>query len=233
MHKELVPGLNQIMMKNIEPGQVALVTGCAGSMKSTFCFAYATSYLQEYHKHGLYITLEQTRESHLQSMESVGFALPKNLIISDYNNMRRDFKEEKEYDIDLVSSIKIMLSKLKKDTGQSLVFFVLDSLNVLYSFSKMKSPRIQIHSLFSFLRENNLISLIIKETREPDNLINDFDVQETFLVDGIINLGLIDEKNRINRYLQVTKMRGIHHDLRKYEVDIKDNSLMILSPIYE
>jgi len=58
-------------------------------------------------------------------------------------------------------------------------------------------------------------------------------VQETFLVDGIINLGLIDEKNRINRYLQVTKMRGIHHDLRKYEVDIKDNSLMILSPIYE
>jgi KaiC/GvpD/RAD55 family RecA-like ATPase len=232
VHKELIPGLNQIMNKNVDAGQVVLVTGAAGTLKSAFSFFYASNYIQEYEKYGLYITLEQTRESHMQAMESIGFQMSKNLLISDYNNMRRDIKEEKEYEIDIASSIKMMISKLKKDLGPAFMFFILDSLNVVYAFSKMKNPRIQVHSLFSFLRENNLISFVIKETKEP-GIINEVDVQETYLVDGIVNMGIIDDRNRINRYIQVVKMRGMHHDLKKYEIDIKNNSLMILSPVYE
>ncbi|MGV8121255.1 MAG: RAD55 family ATPase [Vulcanimicrobiota bacterium] len=232
MHKELVPGLDQIIKKNVEPGQVVLITGAAGTLKSVFTFFYESNYIDEYNKYGIYITLEQTKESHLAAMESIGFKMSNNLLLSDYNNMRRDMRDEKEYEIDIISSIKIMISKLKKDLSDNLAFFALDSMNALYTLSRMKNPRVQVHSLFTYLRDNNLISFMIKEHWEH-GMSSDLDVQETYLVDGIINLGIMDDSNKLNRYIQITKMRGAHHDLKKYQIDIKNSSLMIMSPLYE
>jgi KaiC/GvpD/RAD55 family RecA-like ATPase len=220
------------MKKNIETGQVVLIAGAAGTFKSVLSFFYASSYIDEYEKNALYITLEQTRESHLRAMESIGFKISKNMLVSDYNHMRKDFKDEQDYEIDIISSIKLMITKLKKDLNDQLAFFVLDSLNALYSLSKMKNPRIQMHSLFSFLRDNNLISLMIKESVYP-GITDDVMVQESYLVDGIINLGIIDDQNKTNRYVQIVKMRNSFHDLRKYEIDINNDTLRILSPIYE
>ena len=59
------------------------------------------------------------------------------------------------------------------------------------------------------------------------------ETQLDYMVDGIVELGFVDNGQEVNRYLQIRKLRGSPHDLRKYLLMINDDGLEVKGLLYE
>ncbi|MFQ6012986.1 MAG: RAD55 family ATPase [Thermoplasmata archaeon] len=233
MFRKSVPGLDRVFHTEIEPPKVILVTGPAGALKSTFCYAAMSRYLKETGEFGLYTTLEETVTSHLKNMESLGVDISLNMQISDFTDLREIDKVMAEGDqADYLQFLEKMIAHYRKVHGKKFVLFSLDSLGALYSLmADTDHMRKRMFYFFRLLREQNLLSLIIMERAiggESQLLGN-----EGFLVDGIITLGLDRIKGKLVRYLQVEKMRAVRHSVEKHLLEAGDNGIAILGPLLE
>src|SRR2546425_430205 len=83
-----IEGLDKVIRSDILPPKVILVTGPPGSMKTSFCYTLMSRYLKDTGEFGLYTTLEETVQSHLRNMESLGVELSMNMQISDFTDLR-------------------------------------------------------------------------------------------------------------------------------------------------
>ena len=72
MFKDTIKGLDKVFETDITQPKVILITGPPGSMKTTFAYAIMNKYVENTGKFGLLATLEETVESHLKSIESIG-----------------------------------------------------------------------------------------------------------------------------------------------------------------
>jgi len=228
-----VEGLEKVFRTDIEPPKVLLVTGPPGSMKTSFCYALMSAYLKRTNEFGLYTTLEETVQSHLKNMESLGIELSLNMQISDFTDLRDIDQMVGETDqIDYLEFIEKMIAHFKKLHGNRFKLFALDSLGALYSLMEdVSAMRKKMFYFFKMLRDYDLISFVVME-REPggqSQLLGN----EGFLVDGIIHLGLDRSRGKLVRYLQVEKMRACEHSVEKHALEARKGSISILGPIFD
>lgn len=85
-----VRGLERVFEGEIPDGSIILVTGREGTLKSGLVFSLISSYLSHTDQHGLYVSLEQTKESHLKNMVSLGVERSFGLHIFDYGTSDRN-----------------------------------------------------------------------------------------------------------------------------------------------
>ncbi|MCJ2520356.1 MAG: signal transduction protein [Candidatus Thermoplasmatota archaeon] len=232
MFRNSIPGLDRVLVTDIESPKVILVTGPPGAMKSTFCYSLMSYYLKKTREFGLYTTLEETVHSHLKNMENMGLDISLNMQISDFTDLREiDQVMEDSDQTDYLGFIEKMISHYKKIHGKRFTLFALDSLGALYSLMPSSGDmRKRMFYFFKMLRDQNLISLIVMERSqgEESQLLGN----EGFLVDGIIMLGLDRSKRKIVRYLQVEKMRACQHSMEKHLLEVGNSGLMVLGPIF-
>src|SRR5438309_189671 len=86
--RSAIEGLDKVIRSDILPPKVILVTGPPGSTKTSFCYTLMSRYLKDTGEFGLYTTLEETVQSHLRNMESLGVELSMNMQISDFTDLR-------------------------------------------------------------------------------------------------------------------------------------------------
>ncbi len=227
MFREAIDGLENLLDSEIPKGSVIVVTGAEGTLKSGLVFRLVSSALAASGEHGLYMTLDQSKESHLQNMESLGLEKNESLHIFDYHDMRREWKNG-ELDMIRINEEIIDFYKEKYD---NLTLFALDSLESLYSLSEKAPMRKNIYQFFSKLRDDGLTSFLIREAPRSEILVNRIR-HEHFLADGVIELGVIEGKGGIKRYIQITKMRATKHALDKHQLMVDEDGLHILGPIY-
>lgn len=218
----------EIFSTEVQPPSVILVEGVAGTLKSALCFSLMLHELQDPAKHGLYITFEQTWDSHLVNMKSLGLETADNLLSLDYNIMRREFKNS-ETNVKIFDSILGMLESLIQEKKDGFRIFALDSLNALYSVMDPKEIEYSLAGFFRKLRELNIISLIIFEKSEAYHLGK---LRERFMADGIISLGIQKNRGDVVRYLQPLKFNAADHSLKKRCLEASDNGLALLGPVY-
>jgi KaiC/GvpD/RAD55 family RecA-like ATPase len=177
----------------------------------------------------LFATLEETTESHLSNMESLGIEPSMNLQITDYT----DFRNDEEDEIDYLSFTENMIKYFKEKYGPRFTTFAFDSLGALYSLMSNNgtSMRKRVYHFFKMLREQNLISFIIMERAidGESHLLGN----EGFLSDGIMVLGLKRKQGRMSRYLQVEKMRAIQHSMEMHAIEVINDGITVLGPIFE
>ncbi len=231
--RDSIDGLDKVIRTEIAPPKVILVTGPPGAMKTSFCYALMSRYLKETGEFGLYTTLEETVQSHLRNMESLGIDISLNMQISDFTDLREiDAVVGPNDQTDYVAFIEKMITHFKKLHGQKFRVFALDSLGALYSLmGKTGDMRKRMFYFFKMLRDNNLICLIVMERSlggESQLLGN-----EGFLVDGIIMLGLDRAHGKLVRYLQVEKMRAVEHSMEKHAIEPRKGGLTVLGPIFD
>lgn len=232
MFKNSIEGLDKIFKTDISRPKVILITGPPGSMKTSFVYTLMSKYLDATGEFGLYTTLEETVESHLTNMKSLGVKLTRNMQISDFTDLREIDAVVDDEGTDYVQFIEKMVVHFKKKKKDKFSTFALDSLGALYSLMEHEDDmRKKMFYFFKMLRENNLYSFVIMERipGEPSQLLGN----EGFLVDGIILLGLDRSRGKLTRYLQVEKMRASQHSMEKHAIEVGKGGIRVLGPIFE
>ncbi|MFW9881149.1 MAG: RAD55 family ATPase, partial [Candidatus Thorarchaeota archaeon] len=130
MFKETIPGLDKVLVSDIPKGAVIIVTGTAGSLKSAFVYNMLSQYLKRSKdEKGIYVTLEESKQSHMRNMKSLGINIEKNLKVSDLASFRAHIGFEQMDYLDLImkrttGSIKALsdpkAEKIGEDNSDSL-----------------------------------------------------------------------------------------------------------------
>ena len=230
MHKNAINGLDEILFVEIPKGSVILVTGAEGTLKSGLVISMMANHVAASDEHALYVTLEQNEESHLRNMNSLGIKKESGLHIFDYRDMRLEWMNS---DLDLIKMTEEVIDSYK-DKYDNLTLFALDSLNALYSISEHDNMRNKIYNFFTRLRDEGLISFLIMESAQSriTGQFSQFHQTEHYLADGTIELGMIEGKGGVKRYIQISKMRATKHAMEKHQLAIDENGISIRGPIY-
>jgi KaiC/GvpD/RAD55 family RecA-like ATPase len=227
-----IAGLERLFKTDIVSPKVVLVTGPPGSLKSSFCFGIMSTYLNATEEFGLYTTLEESADSHVRNMKSLGMPLSDNMQLSDFTDLREVDQVVEDEGMNYLDFIERMVTHFKKLHKDRFTVFTLDSLGALYSLMEdVSDMRKKMFYFFKMLRDNNLISFVIMERAlggESQLLGN-----EGFLVDGIIHLGLDRSHGKLVRFLQVEKMRASKHSMEPHAIEIGVNGISVLGPIFE
>ncbi len=218
-----IDGFDEVLDGGIPRGSVVLMEGLPGTMKSSVCYSILYHSARAGLK-GLYITLEQSKDSLQRQMAAMGFeedGVWKQLHFLDVAAIQKQMGASEVW-MDFLR--KTVTNKMKVDDIDLLVLDSLDALEVLGEF---RDRRRELYALFEWLRELGLTSFLISEgggDPGPWDLVegakrND----EEYLADGIIQLRLqqindLDVQRRIRCY----KMRSTNHKTGSYALVFED-----------
>ncbi len=234
-----IKGLDEHIEGGIPAGHIVLLSGSAGTMKSSVAFNILYNEALA-GRTGIYVSLEQSHTSILNHFVNMGYDLGKiNLVIvQDLSKLMADLarvkghagtiilvdvgafrKEIKEVQVDenrsWLNVIKNVLKRVKTEAACD--HFVLDSLSALYVLSKFKNPRIELFFIFEFLRDLDITSVLVSEAR--DEKLCEYD--EDFLCDAIISLRLTPFRRNIVREVSVVKMRTTNCNNDVFSLEFK------------
>lgn len=224
--------LDRSLDGGIPKNHLILVTGSAGTFKSSLAFQFAYENVAQ-GKKAIYVTLEQNAVSIITQMMTMNFdfdkirldtnntealnLLPKSsknkkgmLTILDIGYIRANRKKIKNFqNFYWLEEIKKQLTKHSKREKPDII--ILDSLTALYHLEIFKDVRIKLFHIFGYLKELNATSLVINEMPPGDERYSQYGV-ESYLVDGVILLSLKRRGLKVNREISIVKMRYVDHD---------------------
>ncbi len=231
MFQSTIKGLDKIFKTNNYEKMIIMVSGYTGTLKSTFTYSLMSKYLDNHPGEiGLYATIEETKESLLKNLKSIGVKPNENIFIADYNRTREMYREESE-NTDFLELTEKLIMSTKEERGDAFTVFALDSLNALYTLTKMDNDyliRKRIYYFYKLLRDAGLTSLVLKELPRESSYVGRED--ENFLADGVIELGIRRTLEGKKRYVEVLKMRQNQHSMKQYIIDIDKEGLSIIGP---
>ncbi|MEM0448795.1 MAG: RAD55 family ATPase [Methanomassiliicoccales archaeon] len=209
--RTFIQNFDEVLQGGIPKGQVVLITGTPGTMKSSLCYSIIYHNALNNRIKSVYMTLEQSRENLLQQMHTMGM----------------DKEEAKEYvhilDLGLIRKsltqlsakgtwlqvFKMYAESLKHSLGYDIL--VVDSLDVLEMAAQLgENRRTELFYLFEWLRNLGITSFLISETAPEQMFQNKYD--EGYLADGVISLKLHElGETDIQRRIRAVKMRSTNH----------------------
>jgi KaiC/GvpD/RAD55 family RecA-like ATPase len=233
MFRDALEGLDNVIDTEIPNGSVILIAGSPGTLKSGLTYNILSNHLRNHpDEFGIYVTLEESTESHLKNMNSLGIEVPENLLISDYTDIRERF-ESKGSPPNIIQMLNGVLEYFKNEKGNEFTVFGFDSLNALYSLIDMENLRVKMFHFFKNMREKDLTTILIAEIPELTTKPNfRKTINEAFMVDGLIRTGEIESQQDVMLYMQIKKMRATRHSRKKHLMEIGESGISILGPIF-
>ncbi len=223
-----IEGLDERVQGGVPAGSVVLMSGVSGTMKSSLSFNILYNEALK-GNNGLYLTLEQSNESLVMHLKSLGFDLGRinlvvvsstaeldsriselkgkrsTIVLADMSVLRKGVSRRIDIGASsLVSMVRNFVTRLK-DAGCCL--FVLDSMSAFYIISNFENPRQDLFNFFNFLRDSGVTSFLISEMPLKRDRFGDYEIEE-FLADAVIKLDLVERQRKVTREISVVKMRA-------------------------
>jgi KaiC/GvpD/RAD55 family RecA-like ATPase len=229
-----VKGFDKELDGGIPPGSVVLVSGLAGTMKSSLAYYTLYKNAKESGKKGLYITLEQTEESLLQQMEHMGLPhseVSDSLLVVDVGSLRLD--EKKAADESWLGLTMKTIQKIKERIGCELL--VLDSLDAYMLLADTEFSRKAMFMFYEWLRKMGMTALLVSEAVDSIPLlaltqgeIASDRAYEAFLADGVFYLKLVEVGDLdVRRRIRCLKLREVDHNMSYFDLIFKDGEFMV------
>jgi KaiC/GvpD/RAD55 family RecA-like ATPase len=203
--KTYVGNLDTIMDGGIPEGNVVIIYGKPGSMKSSIAYSILYNNVEKEGKKALYVCLEQSGSSLTANMEELGFKAPEGH--SDMNildiGLLRKYMPQIGYQA-WIELFRVDIMNLKKNFNFDLL--VIDSLPVLEMLAKFKDPREELFYFFEWLRDMKCTTFVVHEESQST-----FEYGEDFLADGIIHMDMKRDDKNVYLFLGIAKMRKTNH----------------------
>ena len=228
-----ITGLDSLLHGGFLPGRSYLVTGDAGTGKTTTCMQFLKSGLEQEEK-AVYVTVDERPAEILQAADSLGWDLQqyvqaKSFAILDASPYfsGRAGTAGGEKGLDLQKIVSDLATYAKKLEATRLVIDPVTPL-ILAGDSPTRvqeHARMLIHLLQSNLATTNVITSHLPP-RANNNLTNGI---EEFLAAGVLILKVTQENDGPVRTLSVKKMRGTAVEPNEYPFSIvKDHGIFLL-----
>ena len=195
--------LDDLLRGGIPRGAPVLVSGGAGTGKTTLCMQYIYEGATRYGEPGLYVTYEEEPAQILATARRFGWDLQK---LIDDGHLRIHYVPLPK--IDAAEQV-ISIRDLVRGSGAKRV--VIDSLTMM--LAHVGSPdliRSHVYNLTTILRQAGCTGLITSDPPVGTQSISRFGVEES-IIDGVILLKLAGRDRARTRYLEVLKLRGVNH----------------------
>lgn len=216
--KTNVIGFDKELEEGIPQGNVVLISGTPGTMKSSLAFHILYTNAINEGVNGLYITMEQDGENLTRQMRRLGMDVEKTegkLQIADLSLEREGsrFQLIEDVEISWHERLQRVVETIRKSDCKLIAF---DSLSALYAMASTENPRNDIYKFFSMLKRMDQTSFLISEMSPDRSSFSEFGIED-FLADGIIHVKMeqIDDVN-IQRRIRCVKMRGCNHSPHYY-----------------
>ena len=168
-----IEGLDENMQGGIPKKHICIVAGASGAMKSSLTFSLLYNSVLYGDTSGIYVTLEQGKESLKSHMSNMGMnvedARVRNRIaIIDLADLRVQLDEQGMSDrVDWMGQLIKQLTSYRNSIGFEVLVF--DSLGAFFTLTKMENPRDEIFRLFEAVRRLNLTAFFICEMTGDDH----------------------------------------------------------------
>jgi circadian clock protein KaiC len=214
------------MKKGVPKNHLILVSGHAGSGKSTLSMQFLLEGIKQFNEKGLYISFEQNKEDLIESAKSLGWKLKKlekegklKIISFDPNKGNiLDINKQIESSIDEFKPSRLVFDSLSTYAvyAETVSFF---DLLMTYGLKKeelhltpppQSVTRRAITELLGKIKSYGILSFVISELPENSEFLSRDGISE-FFCDGVILLTYTTVAGEAFGNLQVRKMRNTDH----------------------
>jgi len=217
-----IPGIDEIIEGGLPRGRVVLVTGKAGSGKTTFGIQFLYNGATKYGDNGIFVTLQEELSDVVSDMARYNWDL-KNLSAKGKLRLVQSpvpFEiDEGELRIDAI--LDVIHRKALEINAKRIVFDSIAQLGLPYT--DIVALRRDIMRLASMLRELGCTTILLSEMPSDDQKLSRYGVEE-FVTQGVIVLHFTPSY----RAVQVAKMRGTKHDTNLHRMRITDKGLVVV-----
>jgi KaiC/GvpD/RAD55 family RecA-like ATPase len=220
--------LDQVLSGGVPMGSVVLVNGPAGSMKTSLTYHVLHSAALIGSTKGMFLSLEQDRDSLIRQMERLGMprdASLDHLMVVDLVDLRRSMEGQHG---DWRSVIIRYVENVMKENPFTLL--ALDSLESFMAMSQHAFTRIEVQELFDWFRSLGLTTFVISET--PMARLEKDGHMELYVADGALELVMKEVgDSHIQRWIRCIKMRGANIDSRYHTLMHAGGSFILSVPM--
>lgn len=233
-----IEGLDKALNGGIPKGNLVLVSGGAGTGKSTLGMQYLYNGAKMFGERGLYVSTEQSEEELKKQASTYGWDLDdlirKNLLRIEYievtkaeNSLQRIYDAYTSFEpsrivIDSLTTLtdSLLISGLKGNSAFSLIQ-VADSVSPVLNTEKIIS-KTMLYRLIGKLKLFQSTVLMTSELPEETHHLS-ADGTTEFIADGVIVLNCMSAGASAFRILRIRKMRYSDHEKRSlaYEMTTK------------
>jgi KaiC/GvpD/RAD55 family RecA-like ATPase len=225
-------GLDKMTGGGFPRGTVNLITGPTGSGKTLFGLNFLIHGASELDEGGIYLSLEERRESLLRAAE--GFQLSVRslevegkLVIVDMATIREKHSviEDSRREVASLSAIQEFLSNylIESDARR----LVIDSITAAGLYTKDPLElRQELFRLCNFLREFGITTIMITD-QSVDKGLTRYDIEQ-LLADSFIVMELEDMGKGLRRSLVIRKMRYTDHDVERHPYIIRAGGIQVM-----
>lgn len=221
-----IPGLDQICGGGLPRDSIVTLSGPTGSGKSTFGMQYLVEGASKYKEPGLYISIEETKDSMHANMSGYTWDLEKlekgkQLVFLDYPVS----------EVDQFVAQNSAIAEIINTMGITRV--VVDSIMpVALLFPNDDERKKGFLKLVENIRKWHVTTLIISEDTPAttQDVLPDTRYGVESFTDGWLHLYfLYDRGKERRRALEVLKMKGVQHSTKIYPVEISKNGFTVFS----
>lgn len=222
-----IEGLDKALNGGIPFKNIVLVSGGAGTGKSTLCMQYLVNGVKQFNEKGLYISTEQTREELVRAASNYGWNVDElekkgMLKIMYFDILQTDGFLQKIYDeyvkfkprrvvLDSLTTFtdSMLVSDVKEETAFSMVQ-IAESVSPIPRTEKIVAKTLLYH-LMKKLRLFDATVFLTSELLEESKGLSADEISE-FVCDGVIIMYYLGVGASEFRTLQIRKLRYSDHE---------------------
>ncbi len=215
-------GLDEMLFGGIPRGSTVVIMGSFGTGKTTFGLQFLNQGLAEGEK-GIYISLEEDRESILSDAEAHGWDLRTKLNDKQLEIVKLEPNDAKV----TIQRIKSELPDFIKKFGASRI--VIDSVSLLNMlFDTDHDRRTNLFNLSQMVKKTGATLIMTAEVKD-DNPFASRDGLIEYVADGVISLRYLEmqSRNELMLSLRIIKMRRTEHSRKITPYSITNKGLEV------
>lgn len=221
--KTYIQNFDEILQGGVPKNTVVLITGTPGTMKSSLAYSILYHNALENGTRSVFMTLEQSRESLMQQMESMGLndkRAQDYIQVLDLSLIRKSLTQLNAKGT-WMQIFKMYAQNLKRSFDYDIL--VVDSLDALEMAAQIgEDRRSELFHLFDWLRNLSVTSLLISEASLENSIEQRYD--EGHLADGVFSVMLreMDDMD-VQRRIRCVKLRSTNHKTKYFSLLFSDS----------